>query len=85
MEPCRNFDCESTISLPVNHAGIGHYLCPRTGPDELPDTWVFLVRPDGFEPPTTWFEDAHSKRYNTLKNKVFWHFRCATKPPVTAS
>jgi hypothetical protein len=31
----------------------------------------FFVRPDGFEPPTPWFEDAYSKGYNALTNKVF--------------
>jgi hypothetical protein len=44
---------------------------------------LILVRPDGFEPPTTWFEEAYSKRRNSLTIKVFWHFGCATKPPVT--
>ena len=44
---------------------------------------LILVRPDGFEPPTPWFEDAYSKQRKSSKNKVFWHFNCATKPPVT--
>jgi hypothetical protein len=43
-----------------------------------------MVRPKGFEPLTTWFEDAYSKRRKSLKDKAFWHFGCATEPPVTA-
>jgi hypothetical protein len=27
---------------------------------------LILVRPDGFEPPTPWFEEAYSKRRNVL-------------------
>jgi hypothetical protein len=33
-----------------------------------------FVRPDGFEPPTPWFEDAYSDRRKSLENKAFWHF-----------
>jgi hypothetical protein len=44
---------------------------------------LILVRPDGFEPPTPWFEDAYSMRRKILKSKAFWHFRCATEPPFT--
>jgi len=46
---------------------------------------ILKVRPDGFEPPTPWFEDAYSKHRKYLENKVFWHFGCATEPPVTAA
>jgi hypothetical protein len=42
----------------------------------------FLVRPDGFEPPTTWFEEAYSKQRKYLENKAFWQIGCATKPPI---
>ena len=42
------------------------------------------MRPKGFEPLTPWFEDAYSKRRKSLKDKAFWHFGCATEPPVTA-
>jgi hypothetical protein len=38
----------------------------------------FLVRPDGFEPPTTWFEEAYSERPNVLENKRFSLSDCAT-------
>jgi len=41
------------------------------------------VRPDGFEPPTPWFEEAYSQRRKPLENKTFGHFGCATEPPVT--
>src|SRR6266481_662092 len=41
------------------------------------------VRPDGFEPPTPWFEEAYSKQRKYLENKTFWQFDCATEPPVT--
>jgi hypothetical protein len=46
---------------------------------------LILVRPDGFEPPTPWFEEVYSMRRKSLKNKSFWHFDCATEPPVTPS
>jgi hypothetical protein len=46
---------------------------------------LILVRPDGFEPPTPWFEDAYSKRRKSLENKEFWQIGCATKPPLTRS
>jgi hypothetical protein len=32
---------------------------------------LILVRPDGFEPPTTWFEDAYSTRCKSLTNMAF--------------
>jgi hypothetical protein len=38
---------------------------------------------DGFEPPTTWFEEAYSNRRTSLENKEFRHLGCATEPPVT--
>jgi hypothetical protein len=44
---------------------------------------LILVRPDGFEPPTPWFEEAYSKRRKCIENKEFLHFGCATEPPVT--
>jgi hypothetical protein len=50
MEPCRNFDCESTISF------AGESRRYRTLPMSPDRTLDPEVRPDGFEPPTTWFE-----------------------------
>jgi hypothetical protein len=41
------------------------------------------ARPKGFEPLTTWFEEACSERRKSLENKEFWHLGCATEPPVT--
>jgi hypothetical protein len=35
------------------------------------------------EPPATWFEEAYSKQRKCIENKAFFHFCCATKPPVT--
>ena len=77
------------VDSPAIPAGCGKFvlfnLVNSTALKKPASKSLILVRPDGFEPPTTWFEDAYSKRYNALTNKVFWHFRCATKPPVTAS
>jgi hypothetical protein len=41
-----------------------------------------VVRPDGFEPPTPWFEEPYSKHRKLLENKAFWHFSCATESSV---
>jgi hypothetical protein len=39
-----------------------------------------MVRPDGFEPPTTWFEDAYSKQRKYRENEAFWQLRLDRVP-----
>jgi hypothetical protein len=36
---------------------------------------VKIVRPDGFEPPTTWFEEAYSEWIESQQNQLLTNFR----------
>jgi hypothetical protein len=75
------------VDSPAIPAGCGKFvlfnLVNSTALKKPASKSLILVRPDGFEPPTTWFEEAYSKQRKYLENKAFWQIGCATKPPVT--
>jgi hypothetical protein len=62
--------------------GSSNQIVERSVPELSSQTQKSLVRPERFELPTTWFEDAYSKQRKYLENLAFWQFDCATEPPV---
>jgi Phage integrase family len=72
---------EKVASVLLAASGSILVAAPKIAASVPSQVFDFLARPDGFEPPTTWFEVGHSESRIIQQNQLFIAIElCHTKP-----